>query len=141
MSTALPDVNVLVAATNPDHLHHKIAIAWLTSCTSYATTPITESGLVRCLMNPRITARPADYRAVIQILNNIKSSNRATFWPDVSPLSPVNIVFTGKVGYRQVTDMHLVNLAAHYSGKSITLDRGILGSTHPKDQHLIHVLS
>jgi len=44
----LPDVNVLVALTNPAHVFHTEAHRWLGDVTRLATTPITESGSSAC---------------------------------------------------------------------------------------------
>ena len=43
----LPDVNVLVALVHPGHTHHEHAVEWLQRTAGFATTPITESGLLR----------------------------------------------------------------------------------------------
>ena len=52
---ALLDVNVLVALFQPDHVHHELAHDWFAENrrAGWATCPITETGLVRLLANPR----------------------------------------------------------------------------------------
>lgn len=53
----MPDVNVLVAITNPSHQHHRRAHQWLTGVGRFATTPITEIGLLRLLLNSSVTGQ------------------------------------------------------------------------------------
>jgi predicted nucleic acid-binding protein len=48
------------------------------------------------------------------------------FWTDdVSPVDPGGGVFGRVVGYRQVTDAHLVSLAQRQGGALATFDRGV----------------
>jgi predicted nucleic acid-binding protein len=54
----VPDVNVLVALTNPAHVFHREAHRWLSGVNRFATTPVTESGLVRMLLNPAVSGQP-----------------------------------------------------------------------------------
>ena len=44
------------------------------------------------------------------------------------------------MGYRQITDYQLVNLAAKRGGQLVTFDEKIRNSLRPKDQHLVKVL-
>lgn len=50
----LPDVNVLLAVIHPDHVHHAQAHDWLGQTQAFASTPLTESGLLRLALNPGI---------------------------------------------------------------------------------------
>ena len=51
---ALLDVNVLVALFDPDHVHHDLAHDWFADqrVRGWATSAVTENGLIRVLTNP-----------------------------------------------------------------------------------------
>ena len=56
-----PDINVLVAAARADHVHHRVASAWLdhaiAACASGGTLailPMVAAGFIRLVTNPRI---------------------------------------------------------------------------------------
>lgn len=138
--TDLPDVNVLVAASDGSHEHHRIAREWLKTTSSYATTPFTESGLVRCLMNPRVVASAASWEIATEVLARIKANERAMFWPDDCSLAESQIAPIGIVGYRQITDLHLVDLAAKNGGKLVTLDTKIAPVLSPIDRQIVKCL-
>ncbi len=48
----LPDVNILVAAHPDTSPFHQLARFWLHQASHFATTPITETGMLRVLMAP-----------------------------------------------------------------------------------------
>jgi hypothetical protein len=56
----LPDLNVLVALTWPNHVHHAQARTWFLGVNraGWATCPITEAGLIRVSSNRRVTDHP-----------------------------------------------------------------------------------
>ncbi|MEZ0363298.1 TA system VapC family ribonuclease toxin [Mycobacterium sp. pUA109] len=136
----LPDVNVLVALTNPAHVHHAQAHQWLSTIEQFATTPVTESGLVRMLLNPAVTGQPVSGQQAIGILTGLRADVRATFLPDGSSLSSPRIDTVGLAGHRQVTDVHLVNLAALHEATLVTFDRRITQALVAADQRFVHVL-
>lgn len=140
MIIELPDVNVLVAASAPDHIHHAIAYSWLKNAPCYSTTPITESGLVRCLMNPRVVSQAVSYDIALKILDRLKSNRRAVYWADSLDIAQAPIRFTGTMGYRQVTDLRLINLADQHYGRLVTFDAKIAAALSDEDRHLIRVL-
>src|SRR5690625_3159031 len=80
----VPDVNVLVALTNPSHQYHAEAHRWLAGVTQFATTPVTEIGLVRLLLNPAITGQEISIDQAIGVLAGIRADARAVFIPDDS---------------------------------------------------------
>ncbi len=137
---ALPDVNVLVALTNPSHQHHHRAHDWLADVPQFATTPITESGLVRLLLNPAVTGQVVTGQEAIRILSGLRSHERATFLPDSTSLASARVDLIGLSGHKQATDFHLVNLAASCDGVLVTFDRRIGHSLVAQDQKLVQVL-
>lgn len=137
---ALPDVNVLVALTNPAHVHHGRAHQWLAGMTTFATTPITEAGLVRLLMNPAVVGQVVTGAQALDLLHQLRTDKRAVFLPDESSLAEASVDTIGLTGYRQVTDLHLVSLAAEKGAQLTTFDRRIPDMLVAADRHHVLVL-
>lgn len=137
---AIPDVNVLVALTNPSHVFHRAAHEWLADAERYATTPVTESGLVRMLLNPVVTGQSVSSRQALAILHGVRAESRAEFLPDESSLAAPSVDTTGLGGHKQVTDWHLLNLAAHHEGVLVTFDRKLVRAVTTEDQERILTL-
>lgn len=137
----IPDVNVLVALVHPNHLHHGMAHDWFRDVTRFATTPITEAGLVRLAMNESVVgARAASPTAAFASLESIRADPRATFVADDTTLAAAQIDLVGLVGYRQVTDMHLVNLAAARSAVLVTFDQALPKALTAGDRRHVRAL-
>lgn len=137
---ALPDVNALVALVHPNHVHHQLAHAWFESTPAFATTPITESGLLRLALNSLIAGAPTSTSAAVASLRSLKDDPRASFLVDDSSLAQAEIDLTGLVGHRQVTDLHLVNLAAKHSAVLVTFDRSLHQMLVPPDRAHVQVI-
>lgn len=137
----LPDVNVLVALLHPDHVHHRAAQGWFASVDRCATTPITESGFLRLALNPHITGEAINSASAVASLRSLRAHARTEFLPDDCSLGDPAIDLVGLVGFRQVTDLHLVNLAARHSARLVTFDAKIGPTLAPGDQHLVRTLS
>jgi hypothetical protein len=119
---------VLVALAWPNHVHHAAAQEWFAGIRDegWATCPLTESGFVRVSSNTRAipdARRPAE---AIALLRRMRDLPGHAFWADdVSPTDAVPGVFERVVGYRQVTDGHLLALAHRRGGRLATFDRGV----------------
>lgn len=128
MSAYLLDVNVLVALTWPNHVHHLAARSWFDreGSTSWATCPITELGFVRVSANPRAIRDAVSPPEAVAVLKQLTDLSGHHFWPDELPVRATGpFAALSLVGHRQVTDAYLVALAEHNGGKLATLDRGI----------------
>ncbi|OMC04535.1 hypothetical protein A5733_21140 [Mycobacterium sp. NS-7484] len=136
----MPDVNVLVALTNATHQHHRQAHAWLATCPRFATTPITENGLVRLLLNPAVVGQQISTAQVLAVLTKLRAHNRAVFIADSSSLASASIDTIGFSGHKQATDFHLVNLVASEGGQLVTFDRRMTAALTPRDQRFVRVL-
>lgn len=136
----LPDVNVLVALLSPAHVHHGAAQAWFDSASRFATTPITEAGLVRMAMNQAVMGTALTAGDAVASLRSLRAHERAEFVADDSSLTEAAIDLVGLAGFRQVTDLHLVNLAARHSGRLVTFDTKIRPVLAPADHAAVHVL-
>jgi toxin-antitoxin system PIN domain toxin len=120
----LPDVNVLFAAHVAVHVHHDLALSWLRAVERFATCATTEQGLVRLLANP-VTNPGASIHDALAALARVRARGAHVWWPETASLDAPVIDTTKMSGHRQVTDFHLVNLAASYGGRLVTLDTRI----------------
>ena len=136
----LPDVNVLVALLHPAHVHHLQAQKWFTSTQRFATTPITESGFIRMALNPVVAGQVTSLGDAMSSLSSVRADKRAEYVADDTSLAVPAIDLVGLVGFRQVTDFHLVNLAARHSARLVTFDRKIALTLAPRDRRLVHGL-
>ncbi len=119
MTTALLDGNVLIALTVSEHVHHGKAWGWFDPRNDrFATCPITQGTLLRYLMRAGETAQVA-----LGALHQIVELPQHVFWPD--EIGYGASMMTGVIGHRQVTDAYLVELASHFGGSLVTLDRGL----------------
>jgi len=124
----LLDVNVLVALAWPNHIHHARALTWFFTIRDegWATCPITESGFVRVSSNTRAIPDARTPAEAIELLRQIRDLAGHQFWSDdVSPADSVHVPFVRVVGYRQLTDAHLLALALSRGGVLATFDRGV----------------
>ncbi len=131
----LPDVNVLVAMTNPAHVHHQVALEWFAGTPAFATTPITETGLVRLVLNPAVMGTAIDAETALAVLRSVRGDDRHQFIADGSSLADAQVGLEGLRGHQQVTDLHLLNLARCNRANLVTFDRK-LALTVPSGQEV-----
>jgi uncharacterized protein len=121
-------VNVLVALAWPNHIHHRQAVGWFVGIRDdgWATCPITESGFVRVSSNSRVFPDARTPSEATTLLAALRSKGTHRFWEDdVSVVDDSCGVFATAVGYRQITDAHLLTLAIRRGGALATFDRGV----------------
>jgi len=122
----LLDVNVLVALAWPNHVHHAAAHRWFADLDGWATTPITELGFVRVSCNAQVLSEAVRPGAALAMLGRMRRAGGHTFWSDDIVLSEDDSGLTARiVGYRQLTDAHLILLARARGGSVATFDRGM----------------
>lgn len=141
--TRLLDVNVLLALTDDGHPHFDPAHRWfgeLPPVAGWATCPTTEASYHRLMMNPAVTGRSLDSTAVLAALDGLRSHRGHTFLADMTSLSNTRLDLAALVGSKQVTDFHLVNLAAASDAVLATFDRRLRDSLAPADQHLVELI-
>lgn len=140
MRTELADVNVLLAVANSDHTDHIEASAWLRAVSRFATTPITEAGLVRLLMNARVMETPATMSEAVAALSAIRSLRHADFLADATSLADARAITTHVTGTKQVTDTHLLNLAIAHGCVLTTFDARLRASLPSPHRHHVRVI-
>jgi len=126
LTTYLLDVNMLLALTDPMHVHHEAAHRWFAheGHKSWATCPLTENGFVRIASHPGYPNRPGDVLAVFAILRQLCTAEGHQFWAD--GISILEIVETSAIiTHAQITDLYLIGLAVHKQGRLATLDQRI----------------
>jgi uncharacterized protein len=123
---ALYDVNVLIALFDPQHTQHAKATAWHAANTSgWASCPITQNGLLRIVSQPRYT-NPAPVAVLLKRLAQTTSSQSHQFWADDVSLASEGVLRDNAlVSSGALTDLYLLALAVHHSGRLITLDTRI----------------
>jgi hypothetical protein len=137
----LLDLNVLIALAWPQHVHHARAGAWFTSRQgAWLTTPLTEAGFVRLSTNPAVVTQRISMPTALEALAAMRGVPGHAFLPDDSTLAAPTISLEAVATSRQVTDAHLVNLAAASGALLATLDRGIAGMLAPTDRRHVLVL-
>lgn len=126
MTIYLLDINLLIALTDPMHVHHEPAHRWFTAKgqQAWTTCPLTENGFVRIASHPNYPNRPGNVPAVISILRQICESPGHHFWAE--DLSILEILEPDAIiTHAQITDVYLLGLAVHNKGRLATLDRRI----------------
>lgn len=124
MSTYLLDVNVLLALTEPRHVHHEAAHIWFAEkgAGAWATCPLTENGFVRIASHPNYPNRPGDVAVVLGLLDGLCQAEGHRFWTqDISIRDILNPDVV--VSHSHVTDVYLLGLADQKNGVLATLDQ------------------
>jgi len=122
----LPDVNVLVALSDPSHVHHGTADNWRLSIgdARFLLCLITEGGFVRLMANPSIGG--LSMNDAIMLLQEIAALRTCQNLPiEPSWLELIEPLTARLHGYRQVTDALLLGLAIRHGAVLVTLDRSI----------------
>ena len=126
MTTCLLDVNLLLALSDPMHIHHEIAHHWFDQIGRYAwaTCPLTENGFVRIASHPQYPNRPGNVDAILAMLRQFCGLAGHHFWAEDISLREL-LLPDAVITHAHVTDVYLLGLAVHHGGKLATLDRRI----------------
>jgi toxin-antitoxin system PIN domain toxin len=122
----LPDVNILIAISDPEHTAHHAAAAWHQSIRTarFFLCPVTEAGFVRLITNPLINGESMS--DAIMLLKEIAALPHCESLPIEHPwLELIQPLIPRLHGYRQVTDALLLGLAIRNGAILVTLDRRI----------------
>lgn len=136
----LLDANALIALANAGHVHHRAAHRWFAHVRQWATTPTTESAFLRLQSNPAVTGRQISPGSARDALVAIRAQPGHTWIPDGTSLAEPLIRCDALVGHRQVTDFHLVNLAAMTGAVLATFDAGIRAALIGPDQDYVALI-
>ncbi|BDZ65490.1 TA system VapC family ribonuclease toxin [Agromyces mangrovi Wang et al. 2018] len=136
----LLDANVLIALVAPQHAHHAAAHRWFAGVDAWATTPLTEAAFVRLVANPAVTGAPHTPAEALDLLRRLRSIPGHTFVQDDVSLVDTSVDLGALVGYRQVTDFHLLALAAANGLVLATFDARLRAAVAPDDQGSIELI-
>jgi toxin-antitoxin system PIN domain toxin len=114
----LLDVNLLLAIGWLGHDQHRRANRWLNGVTSFATAPVTQMGFLRVSMSPAYGASFGDAREVLRAIIQLNAHRFLYDEVDADALPAI-------VAARDVTDAHLIRLAASHGLKLATLDESL----------------
>lgn len=136
MSGALLDVNVLVAISWPQRIHHGAVRAWFAreAPRGWATSPVTESGFIRVSSNPKAIDDARTPVEAAEFLGALQSVGAWSFWSDDVQLTSGT---QGVRSFRQVTDAHLLQLAHDRGGAVATFDVGLLRLAEERGQSAV----
>ncbi|MEO7745762.1 MAG: TA system VapC family ribonuclease toxin [Actinomycetota bacterium] len=127
MTSALLDINVLLALLDSDHVDHRRAHEWLAHemTTGWASCAITENGFVRIISQPSYPGHLSPAQAV-DVLRPACAGELHEFWPCTVSLLDDHVIDTSRLhGPRQVTDAYLLALATAHGGRFVTFDRSV----------------
>ena len=116
----LLDVNVLLACAWSSHEAHARANRWLSKVAEFATAPDTQMGFLRVSMSAAYGASFGDAQTALSAILKLKSHR---FLTDGVSAALLPLLASGK----DVTDAHLVRLAAGHGLKLATLDEILCG--------------
>lgn len=139
----LLDVNVLMALTQPRHIHADHAHRWLSTLPEdarIATCPITEASFIRLALNPAVMNQRESLESAVEKLNALRSPIHGSFLADPTSLASPRIDTSRIFGHKQVTDFHLVNLAASSNAVLTTFDRRIAEALAPEDRRHVEII-
>lgn len=140
----MPDVNTLVAAAWPNHVHHELARQWLMASFTqgWATCPLVQTGFVRISMNARVVGTEVPFNSALRILERYTSDPHHVIWDSVPVPSDWPQFLQSRVqGYRQVTDATLLATVIHHDGVLATLDAGILSLLPAAESYRVRVVT
>ncbi|MEZ3159346.1 TA system VapC family ribonuclease toxin [Microbacterium sp. BWT-B31] len=138
MPTYLLDVNVLIALAWPTHVHHARAHAWLDGVDEWATTPVTESAFVRLSTNRAVVGAAVPVAVAVSMLSAIRAAPGHRFLTDGASFADPSIDLSRVATSAQITDAHLVGLAAGARFVLATMDEALTEMLAPADRR--HVL-
>lgn len=121
----LPDVNVIVALTDPTHIHYDLATRWFgDGKIDWGVCALSEAGFLRVSTNPKTQARSVkESEAILAQFARLPSYR---FWSMPSGWVTLAAPFAGRVfGHQQITDAYLLGLAVKENGILVTFDKAI----------------
>ena len=122
----LVDVNVLIALTDEEHVHHKRAMRWFDASghRDWGVCAFSEAGFLRVVANPKAGSRSVG--EATELLARLRKHRGYRFWPMVEGWATLAAPFRERVfGHQQITDAYLLGLAVREGGVLVTMDKAI----------------
>lgn len=124
---SLPDLNVLIALTDPEHQLNSKAREWFASRRGiWGLCPLTEAGYIRITTKPAIHSGRRTLEQSIAILQSLRGFADHVYWEISASWVELTALFASRIsGHQQVTDAYLLGLAIKNDGVLVTFDRGM----------------
>jgi len=121
----LLDVSVLIALTQPEHMHFQTATSWFEgSGLDWGLCAFSEAGFLRVSANPQVGKLTVEDATAI--LATMAKRPGYRFWPMTASWASLTAPFAERVfGHQQITDAYLLGLAVKEGGVLVTLDKAI----------------
>ena len=122
----LADLNILMALTDENHLHHAQTAEWLDGPGrhDWGVCALTAAGFLRLSTNPKI--RSASIEEASDVLASLTDHPGYRFWPIMDDWVTLAAPFIERVyGHQQITDAYLLGLAVKEGGVLVTMDKAI----------------
>lgn len=135
----LLDVNVLVALTHEDHVHHRLVTRWFNASSrhNWGVCAFTEAGLLRVASRPATGGRSIE--EITDLLARLARHPGYRYWPIADSWTVLASPLRGRLfGHQQITDAYLLGLAIREGGTLVTLDQAmthLAGGAHRR--HLL----
>ncbi len=133
----------MLALLSAMHQWHGAVLHWTMGFDEHdrlVLTPVTASGVLRLMLNPAAFGGVLEAPTALEALRRLGDDPRTEFVSDDAPLWDPLIDLSVLTGHRQVTDLHLVNLAARHGARLATLDTRIVPALAPGDRHHVFVV-
>ncbi len=134
----LLDVNILIALTQPEHIHFQAATKWFDShARDWGLCAFSEAGFLRTSANPK--AGNLTVSDATDLLAALAKRPGYRYWPITAGWALLSASFADRVyGHQQIADAYLLGLVIKENGVLVTLDKAIRYLAGPKyAQHLL----
>ncbi|HEY1203331.1 MAG: TA system VapC family ribonuclease toxin [Bryobacteraceae bacterium] len=128
MNRHLLDVNVLLALVWRRHDGHAAAHAWFAKSghRAWATSPLTQLGVLRLLTNPAVTQGAVSAAGALDVVHEATRHEGHEFWPLEGEMATGLKALAGRLqGHRQWTDAALLWQAMERDGVLVSFDAGV----------------
>lgn len=138
---ALPDIHILIALHDRDHVHHRRASDWLADNIGHgwASCPLTQNGCLRTMSQPAYPNAQSLW-VLVPMLRSATAHPQHRFWhDDISVLDERSFHHPHIHGARHLTDLYLLALAVRNEGRLVSFDQRIPLSAVPgaASRHLV----
>ena len=140
--TYLLDINILLALLDPMHVFHDTAHRWFHAegRAQWATSPLTENGVVRIASQPNYGNSPGGAPVVAKALFRLCSRPGHLFWQEDFSLLDETLFVREKLIGKHVTDSYLLALAVRHGGKLATFDRRLVADAVSGGAGALHLV-
>ena len=125
-------MNVLIAVTEPDHMHHASALKWFTTPEmDWGWCAFSEAGFLRASTNPNVGKHSVEEATVV--LTDLARRPGYRFWPVNHSWADLVGPFQNRVyGHQQITDAYLLGIAIKGNGVLVSFDKAMRTLAGPR---------